>query len=107
MTWASLGSAIAVAAGTADQGVGQSRLGRALPWLGDRSYSLYPVHFPIFVLLWIALWLIDLRLVSQAWTYGVLRAVIGLARPCCGRAAARVAVGSSISRSSPAYRCCQ
>ncbi len=70
--------AVAVAATMADHGVGRSVVGRLMLWLGDRSYSLYLVHFPILALVWIGLWLTDLRLVAQPWTYGPVQAVLGI-----------------------------
>ena len=73
-TWA-----IAAAATIEDSRIGSSWAGRAMLWLGDRSYSLYLVHFPIFALLWMCFYEIDLSLVSNPWIYSPMQFAVGLA----------------------------
>ena len=72
-TWA-----IAAAAVMDDEGVGSSPSGRAMLWLGDRSYSLYLIHFPLFALVWMAFYETNLSLVSNPWIYSLAQFAIGL-----------------------------
>ncbi len=78
--------ALAAAAEAADAGVGRTVLGRAMLWLGDRSYSLYLLHFPVLALLWMALWLAAPGVTNLPWSYAMVQAVLGGAL-CCAAAA--------------------
>ncbi len=74
---------VAIAAGhPAGLGMAGSRgarlLGRAFVWVGDRSYTIYLLHFPVMALVWLALFGIDPALVSSPVLYGVLQAAIAL-----------------------------
>ena len=99
------GAVVALAAGIADEGAGRSKAGRAMLWLGDRSYSLYLLHFPVLALLWFGLHAVDPRLVSDAWAYAVVQVLVGgplicLAAHACYRwvEAPGIALGSGFLR---------
>lgn len=99
------GAVVALAAGIADGTAGPGRAGRAMLWLGDRSYSLYLLHFPVLALLWFGLHAVDVRLVSDAWLYAVVQVLVGgplicLAAHACYRwvETPGIALGSGLLR---------
>ena len=58
---------------------GWPRLRRALILLGDRSYTIYLLHFPCLALLWLALFAWAPVAVFEPWPYAIAQAVLGLA----------------------------
>ncbi|OEO29669.1 hypothetical protein VW23_001905 [Devosia insulae DS-56] len=57
---------------------------RSLTWIGNRSFSLYLLHFPVMAAVWIAFDRLTPLAFSSDWTYGVSQAVVtlALALPC-------------------------
>lgn len=58
---------------------------RTLEWLGDRSYTIYLLHFPIFILAWMAIFYGMPSLFSGAVKYGVAQIVLvtAIGLPIC------------------------
>lgn len=53
-------------------------VGLAMAWVGDRSYTIYLLHFPIMALVWLGLFSLDPALVSAPLRYGVIQAAVAL-----------------------------
>ncbi len=56
----------------------RGRLYRALEWLGDRSYTIYLLHFPMFILAWMTVYFARPSLFGSAVGYGVAQVVLVL-----------------------------
>jgi peptidoglycan/LPS O-acetylase OafA/YrhL len=53
-------------------------LGKAINWVGDRSYTIYLLHFPILALVWFGIVAVAAPIASQTWPYGIVQALAGL-----------------------------
>lgn len=52
---------------------------RVLQWIGDRSFSIYLLHFPAMALVWIAIWFIEPSILSgDPLIYGLVQAITTL-----------------------------
>ncbi len=54
----------------------RGRIYSALEWLGDRSYTIYLLHFPVFILAWMAIYYGRPSLFGGAISYGVAQVVL-------------------------------
>ena len=56
---------------------------RAMVWMGDRSYSIYLIHFPLMALLWvvITLWF-DFLFFNGPLLYGFVQAILTIPLVC-------------------------
>ena len=54
----------------------QRTIYRALNWLGDRSYSLYLLHFPVMAFVWFLFFWFAPWVFNGAITYGLAQAIV-------------------------------
>jgi peptidoglycan/LPS O-acetylase OafA/YrhL len=52
--------------------------GRVMTWVGDRSYTIYLLHFPFFAITWFIVFIWWTPVASTVWTYAVVQVGLGL-----------------------------
>ena len=68
---------VIIGSGIATEEKKQPIINRFLFWLGDRSYSIYLLHFPILAILWFLLYQINISLVAKAPIYNLSQFFLG------------------------------